>query len=711
MFYIIYKMNTKKPPDKEKLITIKCNISKIIKNKEYIPLLFDISFRTNKIVIQTYHFLRFWILQHYHNNIEIPIITTDIIKMIFNTLTISSKGGNTPKGNNLKMLNQFQNFYNLYFLDSNYEKVNSCYLSQILNSISIDILTNIENNIKLHFFKYVKKFVNSSFRKIHNNILENTQKGKKIETRKLLNKELFQVKEDLLNNTLLSDLKYHEWINQNRNNIFPLDFINSYEFDIQNNPQKYIKSMIYMCLEIEKIGCASYQFFPLRTDIIPKYIPIDTKSLIEIFIRENKNELLNNIEDNKINIWNTFFNLDNSIFKQSNYIFDYKIYTDCYSVSIQMLHKDKVECEKKKKQNMKNKRKENRENTKNMTQEEKEVYKMKLKEEKKKSEEKYKLEQKEKKDKEKEEFKKLSKDEQQKIKNKIKTEKEEKDHIDFKYLEDLNNEELKEINNNNWVVIDPGKKTLLYMKDKNGKELKFTNKRYVKEIKRLKYQNLLQNYKNKSNISNIENELSNYNSKSCNLEIFKEYIKNKNRINNILFDDYNKEIFRKYKWYGYINRKKVETNLIREIKSTFGKNSILLFGDWSMKGKCHKGNLSTPNVRFKKLIGNNMKTYNLDEYNTSKLNYKTETLCENLYLHDKKGVPRKIHSVLTYKMENKQSGCINRDKNAVCNMVKIVNYYLLYKKRLENYCRTTKDKNLSEQDTIKVQGQVLSYLP
>ena len=36
--------------------------------------------------------------------------------------------------------------------------------------------------------------------------------------------------------------------------------------------------MIYMCLEIEKIGTASYQFFPLRTDIIPKYIPIDTKS-------------------------------------------------------------------------------------------------------------------------------------------------------------------------------------------------------------------------------------------------------------------------------------------------------------------------------------------------------------------------------------------------------------------------------------------------
>ncbi len=36
--------------------------------------------------------------------------------------------------------------------------------------------------------------------------------------------------------------------------------------------------MIYMCLEIEKIGTKSFQFFPLRTDIAPKYIPIDTKS-------------------------------------------------------------------------------------------------------------------------------------------------------------------------------------------------------------------------------------------------------------------------------------------------------------------------------------------------------------------------------------------------------------------------------------------------
>ena len=48
---------------------------------------------------------------------------------------------------------------------------------------------------------------------------------------------------------------------------------------------------------------------------------------------------------------------------------------------------------------------------------------------------------------------------------------------------------------------------------------------------------------------------------------------------------------------------------------------------------------------------------------------------------------RKLHSVLTFKMENKQSGCINRDENAVNNMIKIVQYFLVYKSRPLNYCR------------------------
>jgi len=50
-------------------------------------------------------------------------------------------------------------------------------------------------------------------------------------------------------------------------------------------------------------------------------------------------------------------------------------------------------------------------------------------------------------------------------------------------------------------------------------------------------------------------------------------------------------------------------------------------------------------------------------------------------------------------MEKKQSGCINRDENAVNNMIKIVNYQIKYKVRPLKYRRDynlTKGSNPSE---------------
>lgn len=64
--------------------------------------------------------------------------------------------------------------------------------------------------------------------------------------------------------------------------------------------------MIYMCLEIEKIGTKSFQFFPLRNNIILKYVPIDSKSLIELFI-EDKNTYLTDIENKKTRIMEQIF--------------------------------------------------------------------------------------------------------------------------------------------------------------------------------------------------------------------------------------------------------------------------------------------------------------------------------------------------------------------------------------------------------------------
>ena len=85
------------------------------------------------------------------------------------------------------------------------------------------------------------------------------------------------------------------------------------------------------------------------------------------------------------------------------------------------------------------------------------------------------------------------------------------------------------------------------MEDLNEKKYSYTNRKHAKLTKRLKYQRLIQNYKNKNDISKVENELTKYNSKTCDFEKFKEFIKNKNKVNGMLFDKYNREIFRKYK--------------------------------------------------------------------------------------------------------------------------------------------------------------------
>ena len=181
----------------------------------------------------------------------------------------------------------------------------------------------------------------------------------------------------------------------------------------------------------------------------------------------------------------------------------------------------------------------------------------------------------------------------------------------------------------------------------------------IKNTKRLKYRRLLQNYKNKTNISKIENKLSVYNSKTCNYKKFKKFIKDKNRLNKNLEKKYQQEIFRKYNWYSYINKKKTENKIINKIKDKFGKEVTLVMGDWFI-GKQMKNFISTPNLGLKRKLNEHYKVYSLDEFRTSLLNYKTNKKCENLYLPDKKQVVRKLHSVLTYQTENNRSGCINR---------------------------------------------------
>lgn len=633
-----------KPPDKYRCI--KLPIQKILKSDLPIDVLERINdavSRTNIITTNSYFLLRLWVLQKYHNNREIPIITEDTIRMSMKSL-VKASAGPKPKGNNLALLQEFQNIGNSIFTLQDGKN-----LSAILDYYATTMITAIENNIKMHFIDYIKRFVNSYFKNIYQNELQNK------EFKKQFYKELQQVKNDIINDAeiLTCDEKYHNWLNDNRYKIVPENYDTSYFYDIKVNPQKYLKHMIFMNLQLEEMNTKMFQFFPLQTHLIPRHIQIDTKSLVELLIDTDKKQYFDNIETNKEKLWNTFFKLHH----MNKYVFDYTIITDGYSVSLRFLHTDFVNEERIKKDKMKNGKK----LMKGLTDEEKEIKKQ-----------------------EKQVQQNKLKEENRKRRELEKKEKKEVLH-EFPYIDEVS----KDFLDGKHLFIDPGKRSLLTMMDDDGNYFSYTNKQRIKETKRIKYSSLLKNYKDKQHITEIENTLSLFNSKTCDIKNFKEYIKEKLKVNDAIAKLYQNEKFRKYKWYSYINTKRTEDNMLNKIENKYGKDIKIIIGDWSI-GKQMRNFISTPNLSIKRKLNTRFEVYNIDEFRTSCLNYKTEELCNNLYLPDKKNIERKMHSILTFKMENKRKGCINRDKNGCKNIQKVFNHYIETGERPEKYKRDYK---------------------
>ena len=628
----------KKPPDKYKCI--KLPITSILNNNEENQKIFntiqDAVYRTNYITTKTSLLLRLWCLEKYHYGIDIPLINENTIKMCMKSLILPSSGPK-PKNNNLLLLNEFKNLHNFTLENGNN-------LSSILDYYAITILTSIETNIKMHFFDYVNRFINSYFKVLYKDDITNK------EFKKQLFKDLYVVKNDILNGSLKSNVKFHNWINEYRYKIVPEEFEVSYYYDIKATPQKYLKYMIFMNIELEKIEGKMYQFFPLQSSVIPNHIQMDTKSVIELLVDKGKKEYLDNIELNKEFLWDKYFNITQKI---KDYKFDNTIITDGYATSLRFIHNDYIEGEKIKKEKMKKGRKDARE----LTDEDKEKKKL---------------------------SKKILQDEKKelnKLKQKDKPKKVEKTH-EFSYIDDVEKEELK----GSHIFIDPGKRSLFTMMNDDGKFYSYTNKQRVNETKRLKYQNILKKYRDELEITSKENELSSYNSKSCNINKYREFITKKINTNEVLYKLYQNNKFRQYRWYAFINKKRTEDNMLNKIEKTYTKDSIIIIGDWSI-GKQMKNFISTPNLSLKRKLQERFKVYDIDEYRTSCLNYRTEELCKNLYLPDKKNKERKMHSILTYKMENKRNGCINRDKNGCKNIQKVFNYYIEYDERPERYKR------------------------
>jgi hypothetical protein len=317
----------------------------------------DAVYRVNNIVFHTTHFMELYLLYLFNNNLPFPDITLDFIGLCMRTVALERKSqGRQPKAENQIILNNLKEFYKEHYnplLGSDKNKVNILHIGYILQYEEIDILKNIINNISMHFIDYCKEWVNKEF-DLKESLKEIDKQPDLSEEQKKLTKrnlsiQMRLVKEDLLsplNTNYKSEQCYHEWLNINKpqiitKTIFNLDSCkNHINYDIKANPIDYLKSMFYIANKLKKFN-RNIQCIPLRSSFTPKYITIDTTSLITLMIDKDSGKFRKKVKDSRDIIWDAFFNLDHKVFRRKDYNFFNMITTDGVGASIIFYRFDK----------------------------------------------------------------------------------------------------------------------------------------------------------------------------------------------------------------------------------------------------------------------------------------------------------------------------------------------------------------------------------
>jgi transposase len=348
-----------KPPDKptDYFKCIKIPLKHILKNPDInLPKITDAVIKCNKIVINTLMFMKLYLLDYFEKNNKLPEINKVFVNSCMKILCNESASGRPPKKEIKELKDKLTTFYNSDYKplikDTNLDYT---HLNTVLDYLTIGIITMYENNIKLHYVEYIERYVNIVWKK-KDTITKIKDENKDEEKQKeLVNefcRQLRKIKTDILeiSSEYKSDVKYHNWIKDIKKIITPNKEKyqkDSLYYDLQCNPQDYLPCMIRMMTEVEKEKVMIYNIFPMRNDIIPHSIKLDTTTLVHLLFTQkqgNKTDYLleGNLKKYENKIWEFFFRTERQCFKKPKYTFHHMIETDGVSCSILMLRNDLI---------------------------------------------------------------------------------------------------------------------------------------------------------------------------------------------------------------------------------------------------------------------------------------------------------------------------------------------------------------------------------
>jgi len=665
-----------------KYLSFKNNINNLCSG-DTLFILQDLCNRTTTIIRNTNYFIRCYYAYLFNNNMEFPIIDNKMIRDIFTLISTMKRNQK-----NISCDPVLEEFNKNVFSNLSIDTVSRDNLTQILTYETERILVNIETNIKEHFIDHFNRYIKITFNyyekdKILRKRYKNNDKFKE-EIKKLIS-TYNDVKNNILHvhDDILPD--YYDFILEQRQKLFPnLDTIKkNVWYDVKCTPLKYLYTYFVIVDTFEKLNinynmeesikyhnnkstndnifihkynechetklskitifCNNknktkkiklFSVTPLQTSLIPKYFTIDTATIVQVFGKVIKNNI-NKFSDEKItNVEDVrrYYNNDQTknelwslIFDMDNEYFKKKgNYKFNYTLTTDCFACTALFYH----QNMKTVKK-----GRNMS---------------------------------------------------IKS----KSNNDPEYVEDkIINSKLDL--NKKIVCIDPNKRDIIYcgmFKDENDpttfEKFRYTSCQRKLELKTKKY-NRIKSKSFQIKTQQLES-LKVIDKNTVNIMNVRKYILGSNKINRLLKHEYEKPIYRKLKWYSYLNKQKSENKMIKNFKQKMGKyqDTIVVIGDYSCRSNNLKGTTPTIAKRvidiFKKA---QYETYLIDEFNTSKICNKcgceTETFLKKISPKPKlkkKGIHITVHGLLRCKsVKHTCEALHNRDTNAVLNMLKIVN--------------------------------------
>jgi len=296
----------------------------VYNNKEVQPVITNMVFEMNDLMIHSYQFIRLYVLKCYNDNQPLPEINEKFILYCIKVLGEKTNTGRKEK--DTSMLDTLQEFYDKEYQPLlNHEKTPLKNKSNMLPYLATQLHTSLSNNTQEHFIQHFLRFIN----KTTNDITEDKA-------------VLFKFKKQLLECNKETDTIFDDWKHTHLPNILPENIKKSVHYDVKVSPFDYLKGMLYMNAVLEKEDHKLFQPLPLRNNIIPKHIILDTACIVNLFSLEGKTktELFKAIKENQYDVWNNLLNLKHKTFKSKFYQFHYQLQTDGISCSLLFIRKD-----------------------------------------------------------------------------------------------------------------------------------------------------------------------------------------------------------------------------------------------------------------------------------------------------------------------------------------------------------------------------------